>query len=122
LTVDEGARCVHVVVPEDQLSLAIGRKGQNARLAHKLTGWRIDINRHVEEARMQFEDKIQHAIEALARIEGIGSDVAPMLVRNGFLSLEGILAAEEADIAALDNVGPERAAGILAAAKRELGA
>jgi N utilization substance protein A len=122
VTVDEGARCVHVVVPEDQLSLAIGRKGQNARLAHKLTGWRIDINRHVEEARMQFEDKIQHAIEALARIEGIGSDVAPMLVRNGFLSLEGILAAEEADIAALDNVGPERAAGILAAARRELGA
>jgi N utilization substance protein A len=122
VAVDEPGKCVHVVVPEDQLSLAIGRKGQNARLAHKLTGWRIDINRHVEEARMQFEDKIQHAIEALARIEGIGSDVAPVLVRNGFLSLEGILAAEVADIAALDNVGPERAAGILAAAKRELGA
>jgi N utilization substance protein A len=122
VTVDEDGKCVHVVVPEDQLSLAIGRKGQNARLAHKLTGWRIDINRHVEEARMQFEDKIQHAIEALARIEGIGSEVAPALVRNGFLSLEGILAAEVADIAALDNVGPERAAGILAAAKRELGA
>jgi transcription termination/antitermination protein NusA len=122
VTVDEDGMCVHVVVPEDQLSLAIGRKGQNARLAHKLTGWRIDINRHVEEARIQFEDKIQHAIEALARIDGIGSEVAPVLVRNGFLSLEGILAAEVADIAALDNVGPERAAGILAAAKRELGA
>ena len=122
VTVDEPTKSVHVVVPEDQLSLAIGRKGQNARLAHKLTGWRIDINKHVEEARMQFEDKIQHAIEALARIEGIGQDVAPVLVRNGFLSLEGILAAEVGDIAALENVGPERAAEILAAAKRELGA
>lgn len=122
VTVDEEGKCVHVVVPEDQLSLAIGRKGQNARLAHKLTGWRIDINKHVEEARMQFEDKIQHAIEALARIDGIGADAAPTLVRNGFLSLEGILAAEVEDIAALENVGPERAAEILAAAKRELGA
>jgi len=122
VTVDEEGKCVHVVVPEDQLSLAIGRKGQNARLAHKLTGWRIDINKHVEEARLQFEDKIQHAIEALARIEGIGGEAAPVLVRNGFLSLEGILAAEVEDIAALENVGPERAAEILAAAKRELGA
>jgi N utilization substance protein A len=122
VVVDEPNTCVHVVVPEDQLSLAIGRKGQNARLAHKLTGWRIDINKHVEEARIQFEDKIQHAIEALARIEGIGSDVAPVLVRNGFLSLEGILAAELEDLAGLENVGPERAAEILAAAKREFGA
>jgi len=122
VTVDEENQCVHVVVPEDQLSLAIGRKGQNARLAHKLTGWRIDINKHVEEARIQFEDKIQHAIEALARIEGIGGDVAPVLVRNGFLSLEGILAAELEDIAALESVGPQRAAEILAAAKREFGA
>ncbi|NLF18552.1 MAG: transcription termination/antitermination protein NusA [Lentisphaerae bacterium] len=122
VTVDEAGKCVHVVVPEDQLSLAIGRKGQNARLAHKLTGWRIDINRHVEEARVQFEDKIQHAIEALARIDGIGTDAAPILVRNGFLSLEGILAAEVGDIAALETIGPDRAAEILAAARRELGA
>jgi N utilization substance protein A len=121
VSVDEEGQCVHVVVPEDQLSLAIGRKGQNARLAHKLTGWRVDINKHVEEARIQFEDKIQHAIEALARIDGIGVDVAPVLVRNGFLSLEGILAAELDDIAALENVGPERAAEVLAAAKREFG-
>ncbi|MBN2449748.1 MAG: transcription termination/antitermination protein NusA [Lentisphaeria bacterium] len=120
VVVEKAEGCVHVVVPEDQLSLAIGRKGQNARLAHKLTGWRIDINKHVEEARQQFEDKIQHAIEALAKIEGIGEEAAPVLVRNGFLSLEGILAAEVEDLAGLDAIGPDRAAEILAAARREL--
>ena len=121
VVVDEDEKCVHVVVPEDQLSLAIGRKGQNARLAHKLTGWRIDINKHVEEARVQFEDKVQHAIDALARIEGIGAEAAGILVRNGFLSLEGILAADSADLAVLEDIGPNRAAEIIEAAKRELG-
>jgi N utilization substance protein A len=119
--VDEEKHAVKVIAAEDQLSLAIGRKGQNARLAAKLTGWKIDINRHEQVERQAFEDKVQHAIDALARIPGIGEECATILVHNGFLSLEGILAADEADLASLDEIGPERAKTIVAAAKEQLG-
>ena len=47
--IDEVGRAVRAVVPENQLSLAIGREGQNARLAHRLTGWKIDIRADTEE-------------------------------------------------------------------------
>ena len=119
--VDEEKHTVKVIAAEDQLSLAIGRKGQNARLAAKLTGWKIDINRHEQVERQAFEDKVQHAIDALAKIPGIGEECAAVLVHNGFLSLEGILAADEADLATLDEIGPERAKTIVAAAKEQLG-
>jgi N utilization substance protein A len=119
--VDEEKHTVKVIAAEDQLSLAIGRKGQNARLAAKLTGWKIDINRHEQVERQAFEDKVQHAIDALARIPGIGEECAAVLVHNGFLSLEGILAADVNDIASLEEIGPERADSIVAAAKEQLG-
>ncbi|MCK5803712.1 MAG: transcription termination/antitermination protein NusA, partial [Lentisphaeria bacterium] len=122
VTIDEEEHTVHVVAPEDQLSLAIGRKGQNARLAAKLTGWRIDINKHEQVKRAVFEDKIQHAIDALARIPGIGEDIAPVLVRSGFLSLEGIMAAEAEDLATLDGIDIEQARQVIGAAKEQLGA
>jgi N utilization substance protein A len=120
--IDEENHSVRVIVPEDQLSLAIGRKGQNARLAAKLTGWRIDINKHEQPEKQDFQDKVQHAIDALARIDGIGEDAAPVLVRHGFLSLEGILAADVEDIESLDGLDSEKAAAIIEAARRELGA
>lgn len=119
--VNQDKRTVQVVADEDQLSLAIGRKGQNARLAAKLTGWKIDINRHEQVERQAFEDKVRQATEALAKISGIGGECAAILVHNGFLSLEGILAADEADIANLDGIGLERAKTIAAAAKEQLG-
>ncbi len=120
--VDEKEHTVRVTVPDDQLSLAIGKKGQNARLAAKLTNWRIDINKHVKpETSMDFEDKVQRATDALARIPGIGKAAAPLLVANGFLSLEGIVAAEVEDIAAIEGLDAKRAAEIMEAAKLQLG-
>ena len=53
---DEAMHSCRVTVPEDQLSLAIGNKGQNARLAAKLTGWKIDINPETEEPVINFDD------------------------------------------------------------------
>jgi len=119
--VNEEKHAVRVTAADDQLSLAIGRKGQNARLAAKLTGWKIDINRHEQVERLAFEDKVQHAVDALAKIPGIGDECAPILVHNGFLSLEGILAADDGDLASIDEIGPERAEIIVAAAKEQLG-
>lgn len=118
--IDEEAHTVRVNVPEDQLSLAIGRRGQNARLASKLIGWRIDINRMEKPERIGFEHKVQRAIEALAQIPAIGHDAAVTLVQNGFISLEGILAAEPADLANLDGLDLDQATAIVEAAHQRL--
>lgn len=105
VTVDEAARAVQVVVDVDQLSLAIGKKGQNARLTAKLTGWKIDIQR--DEANISFEEKVARAVAALAAIEGIGQERAEKLVHSGFLTLEGILAAETSDLETIEGFDAE---------------
>ena len=117
LEVDEVARSVRVAVDEDQLSLAIGKKGQNARLTAKLTGWKVDIRRNAPE--VSFEDKVVHAVSELAGVPGIGETYAERLVRNGFLGLEGILAAEAGDLVeAVEDLTAEEARAIKLAAEQ----
>ena len=82
---------VDITVDPDQLSLAIGRHGQNVRLTAKLTGWRVNIKKNETET---FETQVTHAIEHLAGIPGISREEADALVKNGFLNADGILAAE----------------------------
>ena len=83
LDVGELENAVKVIVEADQLSLAIGKKGQNARLTAKLTGWKIDVQK--DEADITFEEKIARATAQLAAIEGIGQENAARLVAAGFL-------------------------------------
>ena len=121
---DAASNTVRVTVPEDQLSLAIGKRGQNARLASKLTGWKIDINRaeKVEGTEeLSFEERVKKATETLAAVAGIGSETAATLVQNGFLTLEGILAAEAADLAAIEGLDAARAEEILEIARKQCG-
>jgi len=92
-----GERIVHVVVDADQLSLAIGKKGQNVRLTAKLIGWKIDIQK--DEGDISFEEKVAKAVDSLAMVKGISREQAEILVKAGFLTVEGILAAEENDLA-----------------------
>jgi N utilization substance protein A len=92
----ERPKVIHVTADTDQLSLAIGKRGQNVRLTAKLTGWKVDIQR--EEGDISFEEKMARAIERLAQIPGIGKVNAEKLVRAGFLNIEGILAADVAAI------------------------
>lgn len=122
VTIDEEEHCLMVQVPEDQLSLAIGKKGQNARLAAKLTGWRIDINKQEKPSqRNTFEDQVRRATQALAEIDGIGEDAAAALVANGFLSLEGIVEANVNDLADIEGLDLETAESVMAAARTQLG-
>lgn len=114
--VDELGKGVTVVVDPDQLSLAIGKKGQNARLTAKLTGWKIDI--HKDETAIGFEEKVAMATAVLAKIEGIGEDRAKKLVEAGFLTIEGILAAEIADLEAIDGFDTATATEVRAAAEK----
>src|ERR1700726_3453482 len=89
VVMDEDQRRIEVVVPDDQLSLAIGRRGQNVRLASQLTGWDIDILTEAEESERrteEFRTRSQLFIEAL----DIDDVIAHLLVTEGFTSVEEV--------------------------------
>ena len=115
LEVDELENAVKVIVEADQLSLAIGKKGQNARLTAKLTGWKVDIQK--DEGDITFEEKIAKATDQLAAVDGIGRDRAAALVAAGFLTLEGILAAEIQDLVDVEGFDADSAQQVRAAAE-----
>jgi len=96
--IDEANRRVKIIVSEDQLSLAIGKRGQNARLTSKLTGWHVDIEQE-RVVTMGFEEKVAQAVRALASIPGISEEQANVLVHNGLLSFEDLQQAEVTDLA-----------------------
>ena len=77
--VDEENRTMEVIVADDQLSLAIGKRGQNVRLAAQLTGWRLDIK-----SESSIEEKLTDAKNTLASIEGLDEMMAELLVQEGY--------------------------------------
>jgi len=116
LVIDEARHSVKIIVDPDQLSLAIGKKGQNARLTAKLTGWNIEIEKE-ETAELGFEEKVARAVEEMAAIPGIPREVAEGLVKGGFHSLEGLLSADLNDLT--DILGAEKATEVQQAASAE---
>jgi N utilization substance protein A len=147
--VDERERVMEVVVEDKQLSLAIGKKGQNVRLAAKLTGWRIDIKSE-EEKRREVEAQFE-GLEAAAEsaedeaaatevpadatpsdegggepdaavpyvLAGIGDKTVKKLVDAGFSTHEAVAAATAAELAEIPGIGEKTAEKILAAARGE---
>jgi len=114
---DEVRKRVKVLVSEDQLSLAIGKRGQNARLTARLTGWEVDIDaEHI--VTKGFDEKVAEAVAAIAAIPGISSEQADALVHAGLTRLEDLLSAEAGDLADLPQIG-ETAAAVLEAARAE---
>jgi len=112
---DEATQTVTVTVEPDQLSLAIGKRGQNARLTSKLTGWRVNIEK--DEESMDFEERVAIAVTKLAAVEGIGEEFAEHLVFSGFLTLEGILAADLSDLEEIEEISAQQAQSIWSAAE-----
>jgi N utilization substance protein A len=106
------------LVSEDQLSLAIGKRGQNARLTSKLVGWEVDIDAE-QVVTKGFEEKVAEAVEHLAAIPGISREQADALVHAGLTRLEDLLSAEEGDLGSVPQIG-EKAAEILKAAREEV--
>jgi N utilization substance protein A len=115
--IDEAGRRVKIKVSEDQLSLAIGKRGQNARLTSKLTGWHVDIEAEPVQ-QVGFEEKMAQAVQALASIAGISQAHADALVHHGLTSLEDLLQAEVSDLAEMPEIG-EQAAVVMDAARQE---
>jgi N utilization substance protein A len=92
---DEANKRMRVLVPEEQLSLAIGKRGQNARLTSRLTGWHLDIEAEPT-PKEGFDEQFAKAVDALATELGVMPEVATLLVRNGLTSAESIVQAGEA--------------------------
>jgi N utilization substance protein A len=108
---------VKIIVSEDQLSLAIGKRGQNARLTSKLTGWQVDIEAEVVVTK-GFEEKVAEAVESLAAIPGISREQADVLVHHGLTRLEDLLQADVSDLVGIEQLG-DQATAILDAARAE---
>ena len=115
--IDEANRRVKILVSEDQISLAIGKRGQNARLTSKLTGWHVDIE-HEPVLKMGFEEKVAQAVEAVASIPGITREQADILVHHGLKSLEDLLQAEVSDLSEIPQLA-DQASAIIEAVKAE---
>ncbi len=113
---DGNERSARVVVPDDQLSLAIGRKGQNVRLAAKLTGWNIDI-RSQSEAGSEAKDKIAKSLfksppsssSPIEELDGIGTKTAEKLQAAGFSSVEDIAETDVEHLTEVPGIGVKTA-------------
>jgi N utilization substance protein A len=117
IEVNEARKVLHILVGEDQLSLAIGKRGQNARLTARLTGWEVEIDaEHI--VTKGFEEKVAEAVELIAAIPGITREQADALVHAGVTRLEDLLSAEAGDLADIPEIGAQ-AAAVLAAAHAE---
>jgi len=119
VVLDEEAERIEAVVPDDQLSLAIGRRGQNVRLASQLTGWDIDILTEAEESerrQKEFAERTQRFIEALDADEML----AQLLASEGFDSVEEIAYVEEKELSSIDGLDQDTASEIQGRAREYL--
>ncbi len=108
--IDEDEHAMEVIVPDDQLSLAIGKRGQNVRLAHRLTGWKLDVRSEAEA-----EEEARAARASLNAIPGVGDINAELLYQWGFRSAEQLAETEE-EALEIDGISPERAHQLIQAA------
>jgi N utilization substance protein A len=105
--IDEGQKSMDVIVPDDQLSLAIGRKGQNVRLAVQLTGWKIDIK---SESKMR--ELARWFADAVSVVPGAGEGEAEMLLQSGVTSLDDLAHCTDELLTSLPGVDAAGAAAI----------
>jgi N utilization substance protein A len=119
VVLDEDSERIEVVVPDEQLSLAIGRRGQNVRLASQLTGWDIDILTEQEESerrQKEFNERTQLFVEALNVDEVVGQ----LLASEGFTSVEEVAYVELDEVASIEGFDEETAEEIQARAREHL--
>ena len=113
IIIDDDDHTMEVIVPDDQLSLAIGKKGQNVRLASRLTNWRIDVRSEAEA-----EEETRRARQSISSIPGIGDFATELLYQAGFKSAEDIADSELEEILDVDGISKEKAEALYASAKQ----
>ncbi len=105
---------VIVLVRDDQLSLAIGKRGQNVRLASKLVGWDIEVM-----TREELDEQLERSVQAFAEIPGVTADLAENLVAQGFLSFDDLSVIEPDQLAELGGLSDEECTVIVDYAEKE---
>ena len=119
VVMDEDAQRIECVVPDDQLSQAIGRRGQNVRLASQLTGWDIDIMTEAEESerrQQEFGERTKMFMDTM----NVDEMVAQLLVAEGFTALEEVAFVESDELAAIDGFDEATAEELQARARESL--
>jgi N utilization substance protein A len=132
VVVDEEEHSMEVIVPDDQLSLAIGKKGQNVRLAVRLTGWRIDISTETDNSEgkekaltpdealkkeVELADAAEESLNDISSLEGAGPKTVDLLKEAGFDSIEKIAEASIEALTEVDGVGAKKAEKLIESAK-----
>ena len=102
--VDEENRSMEVVVQDDQLSLAIGKRGQNVRLASRVTNWKLDV---ISDSK--YNERLQEDYQSLLKVPGVGEKLATSLNEIGFRSIEDIAKADEVDLASIKGISEKKA-------------
>lgn len=110
--VDEGEMSMEVVVPDDQLSLAIGKRGQNVRLASRLSGWNLDVT-----SETNYNNALKEAYKSLLSLEGVGEATATGLYQGGFRSAEDIAGAGLEELEQIKGISEEKARRLIEEAR-----
>lgn len=108
VVLDEDSSRIEVVVPDDQLSLAIGRRGQNVRLASQLTGWDIDILTEAEESERRQKEFIERTNVFMSAID-VDEVVGRLLASEGFRSVEELAFVEPSELASIEGFDEDTA-------------
>ena len=113
--IDEEGRSMEVVVPDDSLSLAIGRGGQNVRLASKLTGWRLDVQNDTK-----YSKRLKEGYESLLELPEISISLADALYEKGFFSPLELSSASVQELLQIRDMTEEKAVKLIEIAKNFL--
>jgi len=119
VVLDEDSNRIEVVVPDDQLSLAIGRRGQNVRLASQLTGWDIDIMTEAEESERRQKEFVERTRVFMTAID-VDEVVARLLASEGFSSVEDLAYCDLVELAGIEGFDEETANEIQSRARNYL--
>ncbi len=116
IILNQETQTMEVIVPDDQLSLAIGKRGQNVRLASKLVGWKIDVK-----TESKYSKSLKEGYLSLLRIPGVGEITASLLHEAGYTSAKEVAESNLEDLMQATGLHDKKAASLIEAAKELLG-
>jgi len=111
--IDEENNAMEVIVPDEFLSVAIGKRGQNVRLASKLTGWHLDVN-----SESKYEEMMEIGYESLVNVPGVGRSLADAFFEKGIYSAEELAESIVEELIEIRGIGQEKAAVLIQNARQ----
>jgi len=119
-SIDKENNTIIVYADSSQYPLAIGRRGQNARLVSQLVGWTIHVIENKNDGDSSMENKLQGVIELFSKMPNMDRELASELVTSGYLSLDGLSEAEVDDLIEIEGIDKALAEQIVQYAKQKL--